>query len=63
VPGSQADVSIKSSGETPQERDRRLGTAFFDALNLIIGHLCSCCQISDAETQGVADVVYGLPEG
>jgi hypothetical protein len=52
VPWSQAYVRVESSGQPPEQGDGGLGAAFFDALDLIDGHVSPASQVGDAQTQG-----------
>ncbi len=60
--GGQADVSVESGAKTTQKGDGRLGAAFLDALNFVIGHRGSCGELRDGQAKGGADVVQGLAE-
>jgi len=42
---------------------RRFGAAFFDALDLAVGHPCALGEFGDGEAEDGADVVHGLAEG
>src|SRR3984885_166831 len=60
---SQAHVGVQGGGQAPQQADSGLGTAFFDALDLIDGHLSAPGQFGGTQIQGAALVVNGLAEG
>jgi hypothetical protein len=59
----QAHVGVQGGGQAPQQADSGLGTAFFDALDLIDGHLSAPGQFGGTQIQGAALVVNGLAEG
>jgi hypothetical protein len=63
VSWGQAYVGVQGGGQTPQQSDGGLGATFFDALDLIGGHISSDGQFGDAETQGAALVIDGFTEG
>jgi hypothetical protein len=47
----------------PQQGDGGFGAAFFDALDLVGGHVGALGQVGDAEAKGDPPVIDRLPEG
>jgi hypothetical protein len=60
VSAGEVDVSVEGGGQAAQERDGRLGAAFLDALDVIVGQGGAVGQFGDGHAEGVADVVQGL---
>jgi len=58
----EAHVSVQGGGQAPQQGDGRLGSALFDALDLIDSHLSPPGQVGDTEAEGTALVIHGLAE-
>jgi hypothetical protein len=54
---------VQGGSQTPQQSDGGLGATFFDARDLIGGHLSPAGQFCDAEAQGAALVIDGFAEG
>ena len=52
-------VRVQGGGQATQQRDGRLGSALFDALDLINSHLNPPGRLEDAETEGAALVIHG----
>ena len=50
VSRGQAHVGVQGGGQAPQQGNGGLGTAFFDALDLIDGHASAPGQFGDTET-------------
>src|SRR6202012_4623118 len=62
VSTGEADVGVEGSGEAAQEGDGGLRTAFFDALDVVIGQVCAQGEFGDGQAEGGTDVVQGLAE-
>jgi hypothetical protein len=57
--GVEADVGV----EAALQGDGGLGTAFFDALDVVVGHRGPQAQLGDGQPEDGADVVKRLTEG
>ena len=62
VSGGEADVGVERGGESAEQGDGGFGAAFFDALDLVVGHLSALGEFGDGKAELGADVVYGLAE-
>ena len=52
-----------ASSAAAEQGDGGFGTAFFDALDLVVGHADAAGKFGNREAKGDADVVHGLAEG
>jgi hypothetical protein len=63
VAGGEADVGVEGGRQAAQQRNGGLGAAFFDALDLVGGHIGAQAEVGDAEAKRDAPVIDRLPEG
>jgi hypothetical protein len=60
VAGGQPHVGVQGRSQAPEQGDRRLGTAFLNALDLVADHARSPREGGDAQPQRDAPVIQGL---